>query len=189
MRCFIAVDIPPFAKDVLAEIQKGFDDLVLDVKWVRPANIHLTLKFFAAVDEPQLEKVRTGTSEIAGKYSQFIIRIRKTGVYPSFSRPRVIWTGIEASDSSLSAIRESLECGLESLGFPRERRDFTPHLTLGRFRSGKGKKPLQERMKSMAQTHCEPIHVHSLTLYKSQLTPQGSIYTVLEKFPLHPAEA
>ena len=106
------------------------------------------------------------------------------GSFPHLRRPRVIWIGLEPDDDHLAALYSSLEESLQEIGFPREKRGFRPHLTLGRVRSGRGKGSLVEAIESNAEVDLGYLRIDEVTLFESDLTPQGAIYTALGRYRL-----
>ncbi|MBI5427625.1 MAG: RNA 2',3'-cyclic phosphodiesterase [Nitrospinae bacterium] len=184
LRVFIAVDIPPFAREKIAEIQNGFKALKLDVAWVQPGNIHLTLKFLGNVDPRRIVEIKGRLKAVAERSPGFRATLGEVGVFPGADRPRVLWVGLDNPDGRLAALQKSVEEELALAGFPPEPRKFSPHLTFGRIKSPKGKAELRNALDGHLETPSAPIDVSSVKLYKSQLTPKGSIYTVLEEFAL-----
>lgn len=112
------------------------------------------------------------------------LTVSGTGAFPPGSRtPRVLWAGVQAAPS-LSLLQEEIEAGCETLGFARETRPFSPHLTLGRVKSPAGLAPvLQEFEKSREAAFGEMI-VGRLTFFQSTLKPSGAEYSIIREFPL-----
>jgi 2'-5' RNA ligase len=106
------------------------------------------------------------------------------GSFPHLRRPRVIWVGIEPDDDRLTSLQARIESGLQEIGFPRDKRRFRPHLTIGRVRSGRGKQALVEVLEAKAAIDLGLLRIDQLTLYESELTPQGAIYTSLGTYRL-----
>ncbi|MFQ5444705.1 MAG: RNA 2',3'-cyclic phosphodiesterase, partial [Nitrospinales bacterium] len=101
---------------------------------------------------------------------------------PNIKQPRVLWIGVEETHQQLILLKSNIDKGLEPLGFEIDRKKFSPHLTLGRIKSAKGKSRLREMIQSFEKMDAEAIKVSSVKLMQSQLTPRGSIYTVLQAF-------
>jgi len=184
MRIFIALELPESVRERLGQLQGKLKGTESRMKWVDTSLIHLTMKFLGEIKEKNLEKVIQTARNVAGRFFVFKLRIGEVGAFPNFSSPRVIWVGIEESKDKLEILAAELEEKLGQEGFSRSSRKWTSHLTLARV------KVLREREKLKAliwQHHKEvkgiEAKVKSLSVIKSELTPQGSIYTVLERIP------
>ena len=184
-RIFCAVELPPEIRDRLhdhaARIRKTFPEA--SASWSKPENVHLTLKFFGNVPTQNLSKISAPCSRVAEEFRSFQISIGGTGVFPRRSRPQVLWIGVEDSSGRLLDLQGRLEEEFAREGFPKEDRGFRPHLTIARLR-----KP--EDARTLAETHIQTnfpltaMRVNELVLFRSQLSPRGSIYTVISKHAL-----
>lgn len=182
IRAFIAIELPPEIIKKIAEIQDRFKALNLDATWVKPSNIHLTLKFLGNINPQLLSKVKEVIVESLPPVPEFSISLGTVGVFPNIKQPRVLWIGVEETHQQLILLKSNIDKGLEPLGFEIDRKKFSPHLTLGRIKSAKGKSRLREMIQSFEKMDAEAIKVSSVKLMQSQLTPRGSIYTVLQAF-------
>ena len=137
IRAFIAVELPPAVREavegVVRELRSGIGD---GVRWVRPEGVHLTLKFLGDIDAGSVPAVSRAMAQCAASAAPFDLFLEGVGVFPNARRPRVIWIGLGGALEPLLALQHSIDRELEGLGFARERRPFTPHLTLGRVRDG-----------------------------------------------------
>ncbi|MBI4680001.1 MAG: RNA 2',3'-cyclic phosphodiesterase [Nitrospirae bacterium] len=177
MRCFIAIELPEAVKSTLSGIEEDLKKSKADVRWVKPDNIHLTLKFFGNIEEKKTEKIIEIMENICNQYAPFTIEIKGMGTFPNIKSPRVLWVGIEGNDT-LKTLQEEIENKMESIGFEREDRAFTAHLTLGRFRSSIEKEGLLKAVKLHEKdTFVGSINVQSLSLIRSDLHPEGARYT------------
>ena len=184
MRIFIALELPESVRERLGQLQGKLKSTENRIKWVDPSLIHLTMKFLGEVKEKNLEKVIQTARDVAGRFSVFEMKIGKMGVFPNFSSPRVIWVGIEEGKDKLETLAAELEEKLSQQGFSRSSRKWTSHLTLGRVKVLKAR----ERLKALFLQYCKEVEgievkVKNLNVIKSELTPQGAIYTVLERIP------
>lgn len=185
MRTFIAIPLTEQTHQELARLQDNLYKSGADVKWVVSSNIHLTLKFLGEVDDEQVEKVKASLAGIVKQHRPFNIRLAKIGAFPKISSPRVVWVGIDEGYEECKALAKSIEDAMGKLGFEKEERAFSPHLTLGRVRSSKNKAQLIaciEKEKDFA--FHDKVSVDKVMLFASTLTPKGSIYTPLKDFPL-----
>jgi 2'-5' RNA ligase len=183
MRLFIAVNLPSEVRERLAAEQDRLRRAQADVSWVRAENIHVTLKFLGETEEKRLERIRPALREVARSGAPFSIQVSGLGSFGG-RIPRVVWVGLQEGAEPLSRLAKDIEAALARLGFPRERRGFTAHITLGRVRSAKNVGAL---LTALAQTETGPfgsVEVNQFELMRSELRPTGSVYTVLDRFPL-----
>ena len=178
MRCFVAVEC---GGDKLAakfkEVRRGLEATRADIKFVEPENIHLTLKFLGEIEPSLMEQVSQVVKETS--FQPFDARLEGIGVFPNLRRPRVVWAGITDGVSQLAEIWKDVDTKLSRLGFERERRGFSPHITIGRVRSGRNRDRLVEELSTLSDYVFGGLHVDRIVLKKSVLTPRGPIYTTL----------
>jgi RNA 2',3'-cyclic 3'-phosphodiesterase len=182
LRLFLAIDIPNSARRKIAEAQSFYKTLNLDATWVKPSNMHLTLKFLGNTQPDLIPAIKDRMAKIANSSPPFSVTFGKVGVFPNMSRPRVLWVGIEEAKGRLDSLKEKIELQMTCLGFPADYKKSVHHLTLGRIKSGKGKERLKKAVESAHPINASAFEVSSIQLIKSELTPQGSIYTVQEEF-------
>ncbi len=181
-RTFCAIELPPAVREQLArhtqQLREAFPDA--SASWSKPENVHLTLKFFGNVAKEKLTRISEAATRVAGEFSPFQIRIGGTGVFPRRSRPQVLWVGVEDSSSRLSELQQRLEEEFARAGFAEEDRGYRPHLTIARLRRPEDARPLAE---AHIQKKFEfiDVPVNEFVLFRSQLSPKGSIYTVISK--------
>jgi 2'-5' RNA ligase len=184
IRAFLAADPPPEILERIAAIQRELKKTVQgSIAWVRPEGIHLTLKFFGNIAPEQAEVIVTEVRRAVSGTSPLSLRGRSLGVFPDLRRPRVIWLGLDGDVARLSAMQEKMEAGLETRGFAREERSFRAHLTLARIKDGRGLVGLEQALKNPRFQEAGGFIVDKLTLFRSELTPKGAIYTRLATFP------
>src|SRR5712692_9849708 len=147
MRLFVALEIPSTVRKNLAELLKSLRAVSPQTRWVRPENLHVTLKFIGEVPEAKLADIR---SALAGTLSDQPVTLdfRGLGFFPNEKHPRVFWAGIETSPN-LKTLAEDIDKATEKLGIPREQRSFSPHLTLARFEPP----GLPEKLRAAIQDH------------------------------------
>ncbi|NIQ00776.1 MAG: RNA 2',3'-cyclic phosphodiesterase, partial [Nitrospinaceae bacterium] len=129
------------------------------------------------------ERMRSAT---AGR-APFSIPLGRLGAFPNAHRPRVLWVGLDDPEGHLLALQQSVEAQMVEMGFPPETKKSVPHLTLGRIKSPQGMGRLRKELEKNRSLDVDPVHVTAMELIQSELTPAGSIYTVLEEFSLHPS--
>ncbi|MCF8720119.1 2'-5' RNA ligase [Nitrospina gracilis Nb-211] len=172
------------ALGTLSEIQNRFKKLGLHASWTRPGNIHLTLKFLGDTDPQRIPEIKTALSGAVSIHAPFLVSLGEVGVFPGWKKPRVVWVGLKDAEQLLTTLQFEVEGALEPLGWPRENRPFSPHLTLGRIKSPKGCDRLRRGIEELGSIDPSPFQVASFSLIQSELTPKGSIYTVLETISL-----
>lgn len=188
VRAFIAIDLPP---SLQASIELNASRLrqVLGndaIRWVPAGNMHLTLKFLGAVPAAHLEFLKQMLAQAAGRIPQFDLTIGGLGSFPNSKRIRVLWAGIHAG-SELNDLQREIDAGAVNLGYQKDKRSFSPHLTLGRLRQGLDDKTLQSIRNTAATFQLGRMgtaRVESVHLYQSDLHADGSTYTKLFSAPL-----
>jgi 2'-5' RNA ligase len=153
-----------------------------DVTWVGPDSFHLTLKFLGPVGADRAADVTEALMNVAGACPSFHLGIRGLGAFPSPRRPRVLWAGIDAGAGPAAALATRVDEGLEALGFKREARAFSPHVTLGRVRQPHAQPRLAEALVSTVSFG--RVEVAHISLMRSDLSPRGARYTELAVAPL-----
>lgn len=184
MRTFIAIELSGEIKEYLSRLQEKLKTSQADVKWVAPANIHLTLKFLGEIDDKTKDNVTGIVEDIAKDKSPFYLNIASLGAFPRIESPRVIWVGIDKGDAQVKEIAKALEEKLSKIGIPAEDKLFSSHITIGRTKSSKNRNNLAKSMESLKENAAEGItelRVEKITLFKSTLTPKGPIYEVLKE--------
>lgn len=183
MRSFIAIELPDTVRSALLLLQQELKTFGADVRWVRPEGVHLTLKFLGDIGDRAVEGIVERLKGTCKKFQTFHCEVKGVGVFPGVRAPRVLWGGI-ADHDALTSIQQEIEDGMSLLGFEREERKFTPHLTLGRFRSSKGKMVLMEKLETYKEVRLGIIDVNHISLMRSDLGPTGAKYTRITVLPL-----
>jgi len=168
----------------MAEAQRRFLPLDLKASWVRPDKIHLTLKFLGDIDSKQVPELSGALVRALEGLPAFPVSLGPLGVFPPNGSPRVLWIGLEDPEKRLGPLKNRVDEALEPLGFPPEKRPFAPHLTLARIRSSKGAGRLRDHLRTLKPLPPVTFQVDRVVLYRSELTPQGSVYTGLAQVPL-----
>ncbi len=179
MRVFVAINPSSEERARLAEASRALRDADYPIRWVAPENVHLTLKFLGEVAEAQLPGVCAAVDESAKGLGALEMAVRDFGAFPNLRRPQVVWAGLEAS-TALEALQSRVEGALADLGFPRERRAFRPHLTLGRAQKRTRVSDfdgLEELVKGLS--YDDVYRVGGVDVMRSRLMPRGAIYDVV----------
>ena len=184
IRSFIAIEVPQPLQARMGELQRELKRVEADVKWVRPWSIHFTLKFLGTVPEEVLEKVSLAISPVISSWEPFDLRIHGLGCFPSSRNPRILWLGIDRGTEQISPLQEVIEKKAVEVSFLPEPRPFTPHLTIGRVRSFKGKGALTQAIEAHKNIEIGAFQAKEVFLFQSELTPSGAIYTKLKTFSM-----
>lgn len=183
IRAFIAVELPPPTRDMLAGVVRHLASRVDGgVRWSRPESLHLTLRFLGNIDEETVPALSDAVSRSAVSAHTFELALGRIGGFERLRAMRVIWMSVAGDLEPLTELYRSLESGLESLGFARERRAFRPHITLGRVRDGAPVPQRRAVAEALAGADLEEgamLTVESIALIRSVLAPGGSEYTRL----------
>ncbi len=181
MRTFVAIELPDDLRAELGRRQQAFRATCRDARWTRPEGTHLTLKFLGEISDEQVEQVR-GALGALEKFAPFEVEVTGFGFFPDARRPRVFWAGVEGAEA-VAALAGRVEAALEPLGFARERRSFSPHLTLARFKVPRPQPALAKAVEQLKDASLGRFQVSEFFLYESQLSPQGARYRKVARFP------
>lgn len=188
IRAFIAIELPDQAKSdlsqILGKIRPGQER---SVKWVDPASIHLTLKFLGNIPAEKVVNIARAIGEAAAEARPFTLGLQGLGAFPNLRSPRVVWVGVGGDVRLIVHLQRRIEQALIHLGFPTERREFSPHLTLGRVRdqaTSQERRSLGESIESTGLQRSPPFPVDEVCLVRSTLTSAGAIYDRLASFHL-----
>ena len=184
MRAFLALSLPDDVRQSLASLQRELAASEADVKWVEPSNLHVTLKFLDEISEAQRQTVEALLVRMAGREEPFGLGLGGVGAFPSIESPRVVWVGLTEGKERVSRLAEQIEQESSAILLRREDHPFSPHLTLGRVRSPRGRAVLTQHLRTTSWQPPPPWNVSTLTLYQSLLSPAGPHYTVLADVPL-----
>lgn len=184
MRAFIAIELEKELKDRLVSFLQELNKVSRNIKWVKREGMHLTLKFLGEIEEKKIPDIESSLKDISKKFSPFVIRLRGAGTFPPGRKnPRVLWVGIEEI-KTLMAMQAQMEEEMEKWEFPKEKREFHPHLTLGRIKTHSflgGIFPLLEKNK---ESDFGEMEVKKITFFQSLLKPTGAEYRVISEFDL-----
>ncbi len=184
LRLFLAIDIPNAVRETIAEVQNDFKSLNLDARWVEPANFHLTLKFLGSTRPQTIPEIETQMQEITPRFAPPTVTLGLPGVFPNPNRPRVLWLSVQDSQGTLISLMQAIDTRMIPLGFPGEKKQAIPHLTLARFKSARDNRKLKQKLRAGPAVATVPFTVDSVKLMQSELTPEGPNYTVIGDFPL-----
>jgi RNA 2',3'-cyclic 3'-phosphodiesterase len=182
MRAFLAVDLDEALLHEVSQVQKNISQANARIKFVENENLHFTCKFFGEITDTQADKIGAIITEKILNHHNFNINIKGTGVFPHLGYIRVIWLGLSNSEP-FSQLLMDFDEEFIKLGFKKER-SYTPHLTIGRVKGAQNKEALINIIKELEDVEIGTMQVAKISLKKSELTPQGPIYTTLKEFEL-----
>ena len=176
IRTFICIEVPQTVKEQIESLQRRLRQNNAQISWVKPSNIHLTIKFLGDVRRSKIESVRDSVERAAKGLSEFDIEVSTAGCFPSARNPRVLWVGLGNLPDGLKQLHANVETELAREGFPREQKRFSPHLTIGRVRSPQNAARTAEDL--IAQGfEPETFRATEVIVMRSELNSSGSIYT------------
>jgi 2'-5' RNA ligase len=184
LRLFWALNLPGELKTKLAGFQAELKKISPDAKWVEQENLHLTVKFLGAVESSRVPALTQAVAKSVSGLAPFRLELAGWG---TFGRPaRVLWTGVTGDLADLQELRTRVEAALVPLGFAAEKKPFSPHLTLARFRSSRNLVALREQASALAaeQGLWGEFMVDRIDLMRSTLTRQGPVYRVISAVDL-----
>lgn len=189
LRAFIAIELPQSLQDAIgkqtARLHQTLGDNI--IRWVPPQNMHLTLKFIGNIANIHLDFLKQLLTRTTESHPQFDMQIGGIGPYPNSKRPRILWAGIHAP-ADLASLQRNIEVGASRLGYEKEKRPFSPHLTIGRVRQNIDAADLKKIRSALDGIQIGSIgsaRIDSIHLYKSELRSSGSVYTKLFSAPLN----
>ncbi|MBN2297831.1 MAG: RNA 2',3'-cyclic phosphodiesterase [Deltaproteobacteria bacterium] len=172
IRTFIALPISDDLKNVLGEAITALRNRNSSVKWVRAENIHLTIKFLGDIAEDLVKPISIELDRTVEQYKEVDLRVSGLGVFPGMRRPRVVWAGLEGDTQDLVNMALSVDEMCAGFGIRRDKRPFSPHITLGRL-----------KIPSMVDLDIhlkeKGYRAKEVVFYRSELLPQGARYTIL----------
>ena len=184
VRSFIAIELPAAVISLLDNVQQELKVLRLKARWVRPQNIHLTLKFLGNIVSGEIEKIGRAMVDAAGDSAPFTLTIGGIGFFPDIKRPRVIWVGLDGAKPALFKLQRNLADRLAIAGFPKEKRSFKAHLTLGRIRQAVNPNIVDQAIQGYSDLGDLKFTANRIILFKSDLKPTGAVYSHLKQVDL-----
>jgi 2'-5' RNA ligase len=179
LRTFIAIEIPENITSGIRELQQSLIDYGVDIRWIRPENIHLTLKFLGDVKAADIDRISGTISKTADGVASISLKAKGIGIFPGIKRPRVLWIGLKGQLELLMKLQKSLDENLRDIGFPLEKRPFNGHLTIGRIKAKADTKKFGDALLAFSDFESETFTADKIILFKSELKPSGAVYTNL----------
>ncbi len=198
-RLFIALETNEAVERAVAEVQhalrrrSGSPQGSMAVRWVRPAQVHLTLQFLGTVVSAHIPSLIAAVAPAVARHNALFLRTDAVGAFPSVEAPRVLWLGLRGGDEALSLLQRSVADAVRTVeGVVADRKPFQPHLTLGRVerahRDAPGLTAVADALNRPVTIPAAAWPVESVALIRSIRGAGGSRYTVIERFPLRRGE-
>jgi len=201
MRSFVAVELPEPILEAVGQLSGRLRASGARVTWVKPENMHLTLRFLGEVDEDNINRLKTILSDSYRGMSPFTLSVRGVSAFPNMRRPSVVWVGaVEAREArsqvelgnepalgneraeAIETAYLAAESAARAIGLPPEEKAFHPHLTLARIKDAREAPPLVACLERERDFCAGDFTVRSVSLFSSRLTPHGPVYQRLEEF-------
>lgn len=182
MRAFLAVDVErPELLSKLKELQQQLLETGADAKAVEEQNLHFTIRFFGEISEQQASQISERLSGL--EFHSFPAAFTGVGAFPNLGHINVVWVGVDGrSEQELMSLARLVHERLAGVA-PHENREFVPHLTLLRVKTGRNREALATKIQTLSRVEVGNEILRSLRLKKSELTPKGPIYETLKEFP------
>jgi RNA 2',3'-cyclic 3'-phosphodiesterase len=178
IRSFVSIDLDD--EQILSKVMSVMSSLTAlggDLKPVERDNIHLTLKFLGDITPAKLAEIKNALSKV--RFEPFSLEIKGAGAFPNLKRMNVIWIGVGEGWSKVEQIFEQTETLLHEIGFSRETRPFSPHITIARVRTGRKRDELAAFLEHLADESFGTLNAEHMRLKQSLLAPSGPTYSTL----------
>lgn len=184
MRLFIAIELPGEIRQAIAGVQEELRKTGANAGWTRPEGVHLTLKFLGEVPENNVAGIPAALTGAVQGTGTLDLAVEGAGAFPNAKAPRVLWLGVTGDLEKLAKLQAAVEDAMAGLGFKREDRAFSPHLTLARIRFPKPRDDWQRKIENIRGVKLGRFRADRVSLMKSELRPEGAVYTEIGKVEL-----
>lgn len=184
IRAFVAFKTPEAVSAHIRGVQMAVSSCGIDMRWIPPEKVHLTLKFLGDIPGTNLERILSVMEDAVRETPPLRLAAKGIGVFPGLRKPRVLWIGLNGDTAALIDLQHRLDDGLTTIGFQREPRAFKAHLTIGRARGPVDPKRLVSLMETAGAAESSPFSLDRLILFQSELFPSGPVYTELKEAAL-----
>ena len=180
MRLFVAIELTDEVRDALREVQGALGRAADGVRWVRPEQLHMTVKFLGETPDGEVPRVAEAVARSAARSRAFEMQLTECGCFPPRGPIRIVWVGTHDGSRALQECVEAVEEEIDGIGFPKESRPFSAHLTIGRAKEGRSTEGVRSAVEG---GKVKPVRqsVEELTLMSSVLSPKGPTYSVVTK--------
>ncbi|MBM3333076.1 RNA 2',3'-cyclic phosphodiesterase [Candidatus Sumerlaeota bacterium] len=186
IRCFLAVEISDEVRQAVARLtenlRKGVQFTRAYPSWVKAENQHFTVVFLGNQSLEQIEQIKAALNDLPQEIAPFAVEVGGLGAFPNERAPRVLWVGVRKGADGFADLYGKVVARLRPIGFEPEKRPYHPHLTLARIKALRGVAEMMDVVRSHRNTSCGEFAASALTLFRSQLHPDGAIYTPLARW-------
>jgi len=182
MRTFIAIELPGGVEDALQALSGRLRRSGVRATWVKRGRMHLTLRFLGEVSDDRLARLREVLARRYRGLAHFTLQVSGTGAFPNARKPSVVWAGAGPLGGGLAEAQAIAEEAARGIGLRAEKRPFHPHLTIARIKDPDRAGSLVPLLVQERDFDGGSISVSSVSLFSSQLTPNGPIYDRLQEF-------
>jgi 2'-5' RNA ligase len=184
MRAFIAIELPESIRTQLGELNSRLRSTRVKASWVQPDRMHLTLRFLGDITDEQAETLSSLITQACSDVPGFTLTCGGLGAFPNLRRPSVVWAGIGPLEPDLVRVQAASESAARSCGLSAETKPFHPHVTLARIKDPRNAAALVDAIHATSAFDAGAFDVSHVSLFSSELTPRGAIYTRIREFPM-----
>lgn len=184
MRTFLAIPLPAAVTEAMEPLLRELRECGAKATWVRPENLHFTLRFFGDITPAQRDLISTHFLESTRSISAFEIVVRGLGTFPNTRRPAVVWIGAATGGNQLGALNAAAEEAASQIGLPPDANTYHPHVTLGRIRNAFELGSLPTLLESRGVFDAGAFRAERVALLESTLSAEGAHYRTKAEFPL-----
>jgi len=184
MRAFVAIALSESVRQAVGDFIADLRRVNAPVKWVRPENLHLTLKFLGDVPDENVSTVIEILQRCVDGLAPFQLHVKGTGGFPNLRRPRVIFVNAQDTPPTAHELARRLNDGMTEASIAREKRGFRNHITIARVRRPQPMPAIEKRIAAMSDRDFGSMTVPNIVLVRSDLRPDGPVYTPVEQVML-----
>ena len=184
MRTFIAIELPEAVRKKLVGLIAALRRGSVRASWVRSDHMHLTLRFLGEITDDHLEVINPALLEACVNTPSFALGVHGLGAFPNLRRPSVLWVGVGPLQPALADLQRASEAAARSAGLASETKPFHPHVTLARIKDPRSAGGLTGEVEAQRDFGAGAFDVTHVSLFSSELTPRGPIYTRIQEYPL-----
>jgi 2'-5' RNA ligase len=182
-RVFAALPVNDAVREQMRDIRSKLAEYDRQLRWVDPRIAHLTVKFYGETATDRLPVLQRALADATSRARAVTLGTSGVGVFPSASRPRVVWLGLAGDIAHIEQLARAVEATSDAAGVPREQRPFKAHITIARVRDGADTHGLADALAALDIPRVE-LPIERLQLIRSVLGPQGPTYTTIAEWPL-----
>ncbi len=179
----MAIEISEGSRESLRLLGERLRSSGVKASWVRPENLHITLRFLGDVESEALSVLGNALEEAYIGVEAFSLRVAGVGAFPNARRARVVWAGVTGAEGPLESVHRISEMGARGIGLAADEKAFSPHVTLGRIRDPRAGAALAGFLDGEKDFDGGEFEVGNVSLFSSTLTPKGAVHNREREFP------